>query len=195
MILLIDNYDSFTYNLFQLIGGINPNIQVVRNDQITVQDIEKLSPSHIILSPGPGYPAQAGICEVVIRSFAEKIPILGICLGHQAICEVYGATIGHAKRLMHGKQGTIQLDRDCCLFHGLPEKIKAARYHSLAARQDTLSEELEVTAVDEIGEIMAVQHRKFAVYGLQFHPESIMTPQGKAILENFLGNETGERAD
>ncbi|KAF1084366.1 Aminodeoxychorismate/anthranilate synthase component 2 [Sporotomaculum syntrophicum] len=186
MILLIDNYDSFAYNLVQLAGSINPDIQVVRNDELTVPEIEALQPSHIILSPGPGYPHDAGICEDVVYRLAGKVPILGVCLGHQAICEVYGAEITHAKRLMHGKQCTVTLDNECPLFQGLPGRIEAARYHSLAARNDTLPAQLQVIAIDELGEVMAVRHNKYQVYGVQFHPESIMTPQGQVVIKNFL---------
>lgn len=186
MILLIDNYDSFSYNLVQLAGGINPDIKVVRNDALTPDDIRILAPSHIILSPGPGYPKDAGICEEVIREFAGKVPILGVCLGHQAICEVFGAQITHAVRLMHGKKSAIQLKADNPIFKGLPDVIDAARYHSLIAKSDTIPDELEVIAADSIGEVMAVKHKHFDLYGLQFHPESILTPQGAVILKNFL---------
>lgn len=186
MILLIDNYDSFTYNLFQLTAGINSDVRVVRNDALTVKEIEALRPSHILLSPGPGYPKDAGVCEEAIRCFAGKVPILGVCLGHQAICEVFGATISHAEQLMHGKKSRIRLKRDP-IFAGLPERIDAARYHSLIARRDTLPEDLIVIAEDgDIGEVMAVRHAKFAVYGLQFHPESVLTPQGETMMRNFL---------
>ncbi len=186
MILLIDNYDSFSYNLYQMIGEINPDIRVIRNDEWTTDEIEKLHPSHIILSPGPGKPENAGICEEVIRKLGEKIPILGVCLGHQAICEVYGAVITYASKLMHGKQSEICLDQYSRLFEGLENKIKVARYHSLAAKKDTIPEILKVTAKTEDGEIMAVEHKTCPVYGLQFHPESILTPQGKHILKNFM---------
>ena len=186
MILLIDNYDSFSYNLYQLIGKIRQDIRVIRNDELTVEEIAELPCDHIVLSPGPGKPEQAGICEDVVRAFAGKIPILGVCLGHQAICEVYGATVTYAKQLMHGKQSMLRLDTDCPIFKGLPETVPAARYHSLAALPDTLPEELLVTAVTEEGEVMAVAHRDFPVYGLQFHPESILTPDGEVMIRNFL---------
>lgn len=186
MILLIDNYDSFSYNLVQLAGGVNPDIRVIRNDELTVAGIEKLHPSHLILSPGPGYPVDAGICEEAIRGLAARIPILGVCLGHQAICEVYGAEITHARRLMHGKQSTIYLDNNCLLFRGLPRQIEAGRYHSLAAQDKTVNTPLQVTARDEAGEVMAVKHMQYPVYGVQFHPESILTPLGQVILDNFL---------
>lgn len=186
MVLLIDNYDSFSYNVYQLVGSINPDMKVIRNDEMTVEEIEALAPSHIILSPGPGRPADAGICEEVIRHFQGRIPILGICLGHQAICEVYGAVITYARELMHGKQSIASLDNDSKLFAGMQKQITVARYHSLAADPDTMPDCLQVTATTQDGEVMAVQHREYPVYGVQFHPESVLTPEGKAILENFL---------
>ena len=186
MVLLIDNYDSFSYNLVQMAGSIRPDIKVIRNDAMTVEEIEALAPSHIILSPGPGYPKDAGVCEEIVKKLEGKIPILGVCLGHQAICEVYGGTIAHAKELMHGKQSEVKLDLKSAMFAGMDEEIKAARYHSLALKEDTLPEELRVTATALDGEVMAVEHKKYPVYGLQFHPESILTPNGKKILENFF---------
>ena len=186
MILLIDNYDSFSYNLYQLIGGINPDIRVIRNDEMTVDEIRALAPSHLILSPGPGRPADAGICEAAAVELAGEIPILGVCLGHQAICEAFGGVVSYAKRLMHGKQSRITLDRDCPLFAGLPETIPAARYHSLAAPEDMLPACLKVAARTLDGEVMAVAHKEYPIYGLQFHPESILTPDGPTILRNFL---------
>lgn len=187
MILIIDNYDSFTYNLVQLAAGINPSVQVVRNDALTAQQIAALAPERIILSPGPGYPKDAGVCEDVIGTLGGTIPILGVCLGHQAICEVYGATITHARTLMHGKKSNISIDNTHPLFAGLPAVIEAARYHSLIAAEETVPDTLRVIAKDEGGEVMAVAHRDFAVYGLQFHPESVLTPMGDAIMKNFLG--------
>ncbi len=186
MTLLIDNYDSFSYNLYQLVGALDPDIRVIRNDAMTAPEIAELSPDRIILSPGPGRPADAGVCEDVIRQLAGSIPILGVCLGHQAICEVYGATVTYAKRLMHGKQSDAALDRSCPLFAGLPETIPVARYHSLAADPDTVPASLRVTARTADGEIMAVSHTEYAVFGVQFHPESILTPHGEIILKNFL---------
>lgn len=186
MILLIDNYDSFSYNLVQFFGTINPDIKVIRNDELTVEEIEALAPSHIVLSPGPGYPKDAGVCEEVVRQLQGKIPILGVCLGHQGICEVYGAKICHAKQLMHGKQSLVNIDTKKPIFAGLPEEIKVARYHSLIADIGSMPEELEVIATDAINEVMAVKHRKYDVYGLQFHPESILTPEGMTMIENFL---------
>jgi anthranilate synthase component 2 len=187
MILLIDNYDSFSYNLFQLIGSIDPDVMVVRNDAVTVKEIESMNPKAIIISPGPGKPSDAGICIEVVRHFAGRVPILGVCLGHQAICEAFGATVSYARELMHGKQSEITVDNTCSLFRGLPGKIEAARYHSLAALRDTIPDVLVVTARTEDGEIMAVRHRDYDIYGVQFHPESILTPMGRTILLNFLG--------
>lgn len=189
MILLIDNYDSFSYNLFQLFGSMEPDIRVIRNDRLTVEEIRGMAPERIILSPGPGYPKDAGVCEDVVRQLRGEIPLLGVCLGHQAICEVFGAAIVHARELMHGKQSMITLDQDCPLFAGLKSQIPAARYHSLIAGSETMPDCLTVTARDETGQIMAVQHNSDPVYGLQFHPESILTPDGMTILRNFLNIE------
>lgn len=186
MILLIDNYDSFSYNLVQLAGSINPDIRVIRNDELSIDEIIALRPSHIILSPGPGYPKDAGVCEQVVKEMKGKVPILGVCLGHQGICEAFGATITLAKQLMHGKQSDIHIANGSLIFHGLPPVIKAARYHSLIAQKESLPDELLVIAEDNDGEIMAVQHRSYDIYGLQFHPESILTPMGDTIMKNFL---------
>ncbi|MDR1000353.1 MAG: aminodeoxychorismate/anthranilate synthase component II [Clostridiales bacterium] len=185
MILLIDNFDSFSYNLYQMIGAITPQITIIRNNQRTVAEIESLEPDGIIISPGPGRPADAGVCEELIGRVTGKIPILGVCLGHQAICEAFGGVITYAKHLMHGKASGITL-YESDLFAGLPDTMYVARYHSLAAQADTLPCCLRVTALANDGEIMAVQHRQYPVYGLQFHPESILTPLGKTILENFV---------
>ena len=186
MILLIDNYDSFSYNLYQLVGEINPDIRVIRNDELTVEEIRMLAPERIILSPGPGRPENAGIIIELVQKLGADIPILGVCLGHQAICAAYGARITYAKKLMHGKQSEARFATDSPLFCGCPERALVARYHSLAADPDTLPEELQITAQTDDGEVMAVQHRTFPVYGVQFHPESIMTPDGKKMLKNFL---------
>ena len=186
MILLIDNYDSFSYNLYQLIGEIEPDIRVIRNDEMTVAQIEELAPSKIILSPGPGRPEDAGIIVEAAKTVCQKIPTLGVCLGHQAICAAYGAKVTYAKKLMHGKQSTITFTGDSPLFCGVPEKAPVARYHSLAADPDTIPDCFEVSAVADDGEIMAVRHRKFPIFGVQFHPESIMTPDGKTMLKNFI---------
>ncbi|MBE5998572.1 MAG: aminodeoxychorismate/anthranilate synthase component II [Eubacteriales bacterium] len=187
MILIIDNYDSFSYNLYQMTGTITPEIEVIRNDALTVEEIGALAPEAILLSPGPGRPADAGVCEEVVRALGAKIPILGVCLGHQAICEAYGASIVHAAQLMHGRQSLIAVDDACPLFEQLPETVPAARYHSLAVREDTLPPELHVMARAQDGEVMAVQHRTDPVFGVQFHPESIMTPDGMQMLQNFIG--------
>lgn len=185
MILLIDNYDSFSYNLVQVAGSVESDIKVVRNDKITVDEIRKLNPTHIILSPGPGYPKDAGICEDVIKELKGEYPILGVCLGHQAICEVFGATITHAEKLMHGKQSEVKVNTDCKIFDDMDELQNVARYHSLVATN--IPEELQVTSADtEKGEVMAVKHKYYEIYGLQFHPESILTPNGKKMLENFI---------
>ena len=186
MILLIDNYDSFSYNLYQLIGEIDSDIRVIRNDEMTVEEISTLQPERMILSPGPGRPEGAGVIIEVVRTLGRDIPILGVCLGHQAICAAFGTVITYAKELMHGKQSDVKFDMDCPLFQGCPEIAPVARYHSLAADAGTMSEELKVTAATTDGEIMAVQHREYPVYGVQFHPESIMTPHGKQMLENFI---------
>ena len=186
MILLIDNYDSFSYNLYQLVGEIEPDIRVIRNDQMTVEEIRAQKPERIILSPGPGRPEQAGVTMEAVTALGGEIPILGVCLGHQAICEAFGGVVSYAKELMHGKPSQVVLDRSCPLFRGLPATIQAARYHSLAAVEDTLPERLTVTARTDDGEVMAVQYKDRPVYGLQFHPESILTPVGNQILKNFL---------
>ena len=186
MILLIDNYDSFSYNLFQQAAAIEPDTQVVRNDALTVSEIEDLHPSHISLSPGPGYPKDAGICEEVVKKLGGSILILGVCLGHQAICEAFGGRIEHAQQLMHGKQSIVEVDTEEPLFKGLAKKTMVARYHSLVAAPDSLPECLKVISRDERGEIMAVRHKTMPIYGVQFHPESILTPQGTTIMKNFL---------
>ena len=186
MILLIDNYDSFSYNLYQLIGEIEPDIRVIRNDEMTVDEIKDLNPDRIILSPGPGRPEDAGVIIQVAKTLGQDIPILGVCLGHQAICQAFGAVITYAKELMHGKQSDVRFSAECPLFIGCPETAPVARYHSLAADEDTIPEELMVTAVTADGEVMAVQHKEFPVFGVQFHPESIMTPDGKTMIKNFI---------
>jgi anthranilate synthase component 2 len=186
MILLIDNYDSFSYNLYQLVGSLNPDIRVVRNDSLTPSDVKTMNPEAVILSPGPGRPADAGICEQVIRGLKGLVPIMGVCLGHQAIAEAYGASVTYAKELMHGKQSTVRPDRTSALFRNLPETIRVGRYHSLAVDESTLPETLRVTARSDDGEVMALEDTEHCVCGMQFHPESIMTPEGPAILKNFL---------
>lgn len=186
MILLIDNYDSFSFNLYQLIGEIDPDIKVIRNDEMSIEEIRALSPDRIILSPGPGRPEDAGIIVEVAKTVGKEVPTLGVCLGHQAICMAYGATITYAKELMHGKQSEVDFDNNCLLFEDCPPKALVARYHSLAAQTSTIPECLKITAVTEDDEVMAVQHRDYPIYGVQFHPESIMTPDGKAMLRSFI---------
>lgn len=188
MVLLIDNYDSFSYNLVQLVGDITGgNIKVVRNDEITLKEIETMKPSHIILSPGPGRPAGAGVCEDVVRTFKDKTPILGVCLGHQGICEVFGADVTYAGKLMHGKQSIVVMNTDAPIFEGLEKEELCARYHSLVADKESIPDELQVIAYDKAEkEVMAVRHKKYNIYGVQFHPESVLTPNGRKIVENFL---------
>lgn len=186
MILLIDNYDSFSYNLYQLVGELCPQLRVIRNDEMSVAEIKALAPEKIIISPGPGRPEDAGIIIDVIRSLSPQIPTLGVCLGHQAICAAFGAEITYAKHLMHGKQSVVKLDNEATIFRWCNETEPVARYHSLAADPVTVPPSLKVTAVAEDGEIMAVEHRQFPIYGVQFHPESILTPNGKLMLKAFL---------
>ena len=185
MTLLIDNYDSFSYNLYQLVGALGPPVRVIRNDEMTLEEIRALHPDRIILSPGPGRPEDAGITMAAVQ-LGQEGPLLGVCLGHQAICAAFGGTVTYARQLMHGKQSRVTFDRTCSLFRGLPEQGLVARYHSLAVAADTLPPELKATARTEDGEIMAVQHRQYPIYGVQFHPESIMTPEGKTMLKNFI---------
>ena len=185
MILMIDNYDSFTYNLYQYIGTFEDDIQVVRNDKITIEEIRKLAPDRIVLSPGPKSPKEAGICMDVVKEFYDKIPMLGICLGHQCIGEALGGTVSYAKALFHGKQSLITHDGSS-IFTGIDTPVKVARYHSLAVQRDTLPDCLKVLAETEDGEIMAMRHLEYPVVGLQFHPESIYTQHGKRMIENFI---------
>lgn len=193
MILLIDNYDSFTYNLYQYMGIFDRDIQVVRNDKITVDEIKKRSPEKIVFSPGPKSPEDAGICVDVVRKFYDKIPILGICLGHQSIGAAFGAEIVHAKVLMHGKQSLIT-HSGRGIFRGIPNPVRVARYHSLAVDEKTLSPDFEILARTEDGEIMAMEHRRYPVVGIQFHPESVFTEHGKKMIENFLNYDKGRGA-
>ena len=186
MILLIDNYDSFSYNLYQLVGDIEPNVRVVRNDAITAEEIAALAPEAIFLSPGPGRPEDAGICMEVIRRFTGQIPIFGVCLGHQAICAALGGRVGYAKQLMHGKVSQVTAEQDSRLFAGMASPFPVARYHSLAAEEESLPPQLRITARTADGEVMAVEHRTAPVCGVQFHPESVMTPDGERIVRNFL---------
>lgn len=186
MIVLIDNYDSFSYNLYQLLGTITPDIKVIRNDEMSIAQIMDLHADHIVLSPGPGRPENAGLLLEIVKTFGRTTPILGVCLGHQAICAAYGASITYARELMHGKQSVITTTEDV-LFEQCPAAFPAARYHSLAVDPETLPDCLVITAVADDGEIMAVRHQRDPVFGVQFHPESIMTPDGITILQNFAG--------
>ena len=187
MILLIDNYDSFSYNLYQLIGAINPDIKVIRNDEMTIDEIAEIAPEKIIISPGPGRPENSGIITELASTISREIPTLGVCLGHQGICYAYGGEVTYANQLMHGKQSQISINTNCPIFKGLSENLMVARYHSLIVSPDSLPECLNVTAKTEKGEIMAVEHKEYPIYGVQFHPESILTPYGKQIISNFIG--------
>ncbi|AIZ55955.1 anthranilate synthase component 2 [Candidatus Methanoplasma termitum] len=186
MLLIIDNYDSFTYNLYQIAGLFTADIKVVLNDKFTVKEIEEMDPSHIIISPGPGRPEDAGICEEVILAFQRKVPLLGICLGHQAICQAYGSVVTYAKELVHGKRCAVHIANGNPIFRHLPPMLEAGRYHSLAVDRSTIPDELLVIAETDDGEVMGVKHRSYDVFGLQFHPESILTKGGEKIIENFL---------
>jgi len=188
MLFMIDNYDSFTYNLVQYLGELGEDIRVFRNDRITIQEIEVLNPERIVISPGPCTPKEAGISIEVILHFAGKVPILGVCLGHQAIGAAFGGEVVRAGRLMHGKTSQILHDGKT-IFKGLPNPFEATRYHSLMIRRETLPDCLELSAWTDIGEIMGVRHREFVIEGVQFHPESILTVVGKDLLRNFLGFE------
>jgi anthranilate synthase/aminodeoxychorismate synthase-like glutamine amidotransferase len=185
MILMIDNYDSFTYNLVQYLGELGADMQVYRNDQITVAEIERLAPEKIVISPGPCTPKEAGISCDVIRHFAGRVPLLGVCLGHQCIGEVFGGEIVRAPALFHGKTSLIYHDGKT-IFRGLPRPFEATRYHSLVIRRETLPECLELSAETDDGVIMGVRHRELPIEGVQFHPESILTHEGKKLLANFL---------
>lgn len=185
MILMIDNYDSFTYNLVQYLKQLDEEVVVKRNDEITIDDIEKMKPSVIIISPGPGKPSSAGISLETVRTFSGRIPILGVCLGHQTIAEAFGGDIILAKKLMHGKVSTVKSDGKT-IFQGLGQNFQAMRYHSLAVKKETLPDVFDITAESEDGEIMGIRHKTHLTEGVQFHPESIMTPVGKRLLKNFL---------
>jgi anthranilate synthase/aminodeoxychorismate synthase-like glutamine amidotransferase len=185
MLLVIDNYDSFTYNLVQYFGELGANLQVFRNDRITLEEIDRLQPEKLCVSPGPGTPQDAGISRNAIRTFGPRIPVLGVCLGHQAIGDVFGGDVVRAPRLMHGKTSAIHHSGKG-VFAGLPNPFEATRYHSLIVQRDTLPDCLEVTAQTDQDEIMGLQHREFPIHGVQFHPESILTLEGKKLLRNFL---------
>lgn len=186
MILMIDNYDSFVYNLYQLLGSLGEEIKVVRNDAMTIKQIEEMQPEMIVLSPGPGRPSEAGVCEEVIRTFYQKIPMLGICLGHQAMIESFGGQITYAKKIMHGKSSLITVDEKEPLFQGLSSRVEVARYHSLAGDENNWPDSLKIIAYSDDHEIMAIKHKDYPVYGLQFHPESILTKDGPQMMKNLL---------
>jgi anthranilate synthase component 2 len=190
MILLVDNYDSFSYNLYQMIGELNPNIKVVRNDELSLSEIGEINPDSIVISPGPGRPKDAGISIDLIREFHDKVPILGICLGHQAIYEAFGGNISYSKILMHGKSSEIVIDNENPLFYNLSSEISVGRYHSLSAREETLPEHFSIIAKSkDDNEIMGIAHNDFPIYGLQFHPESILSSNGFEIVKNFLNHD------
>lgn len=186
MILIVDNYDSFAFNLYQMAGAVRSDIRVVRNDDMDADGILALAPDAVILSPGPGRPEDAGVCMGAVRRLAGTTPILGVCLGHQAMCAAYGATVGYAKELVQGRAAPVETVEDSVLFTSLPRTFPAARYHALAVEESTLPRELRVTARAADGEVMAVEHRALPLFGLQFHPESVMTPDGAALIRNFL---------
>jgi len=185
MILMIDNYDSFTYNLVQYLSELGKKLVIYRNDKINIEEIKKLKPSHIVISPGPGRPSEAGISEEVIREFGPKIPLLGVCLGHQGIGEVFGGRVIRAENLMHGKTSMIYHNSDL-LFKDISNPFEATRYHSLIVEKKSLPDIFQVTAWTKVNEIMGLKHKKFPIWGVQFHPESILTKQGKQLLKNFI---------
>jgi len=186
MILVIDNYDSFTYNLVQYLGELGAELSVYRNDKVNIEEIRKLKPKKIIISPGPGTPLQAGVSNAVIKTFGKDIPLLGVCLGHQCLAHVYGGKIVRAKRLMHGKTSLIYHNGKILLYQGLKNPFVATRYHSLLVKRDTLPDCMEITAETKEGEIMGIRHKSYPLWGVQFHPESILTEEGKKLLGNFL---------
>jgi anthranilate synthase component 2 len=185
MIVLIDNYDSFTYNLYQYLGTFEEDIKVIRNDEMTVEEVKALNPDRIVLSPGPKTPKEAGICVELIQKLYKDIPILGICLGHQSIGEAFGATVSYAKAIYHGKSSMIKHDGKG-IFNGITNPTQVARYHSLAIIEGTLNDDFEITAKTDDGEIMGIRHKEYKLIGLQFHPESIYTPEGLKMIENFI---------
>jgi para-aminobenzoate synthetase component 2 len=193
MILVIDNYDSFTYNLVQYLGELGEDVAVFRNDEIALDEIRRMAPDHILISPGPCTPNEAGISLAVIDAFKGKIPILGVCLGHQSIAQAFGGDVVRADKLMHGKTSSIHHDGRT-IFDGMPNPFTATRYHSLIVKRDTLPECLEISAETQDGEIMGLRHKEYAVEGVQFHPESIMTEEGRRMLQNFLSYKEGVRA-
>ncbi len=187
-VLIVDNYDSFVYNLYQRLGELGATPTVVRNDAVTLTDVRHMAPDALVLSPGPGHPSNVrdfGVCADLLRHMSSYVPTLGVCLGHQGIASVFGGRVGHAVRLLHGKSSSIRHDGRT-IFEGLPNPFTAGRYHSLAIDRDAMPSELEVSATSEDGEVMAVRHRRFPIEGVQFHPESVLTPDGPALLANFL---------
>ena len=192
MVLLIDNYDSFSYNLYQLIGifldDIKKDIKVIKNDKLTLREIEKLNPKLIVISPGPGKPKDAGLCIDIIKYFYKIIPIFGVCLGHQAICEAFNAKVDYANKIMHGKTSIINIDNCSKIFKNLPKMIKIARYHSLSVQRNTIPKCLKIIALSDDNEIMAVEHKYYPIYGVQFHPESVMTENGVDIMKNLFNS-------
>ncbi|MFP5212146.1 MAG: anthranilate synthase component II [Acidobacteriota bacterium] len=193
MIAMIDNYDSFTYNLVQYLQMLGAEVRVARNDAVTVEEVAGWNPDGIVISPGPCRPETAGISVALIKAFTGRVPVLGVCLGHQAIAVAFGGDVVHAKRLMHGKVSTVTADGKS-IFKGIREPFQAMRYHSLAVLRETLPDCLEVTAESEDGEIMGIRHREHETEGIQFHPESIMTPMGKRLLRNFLSKTNGSQS-
>jgi len=185
MILIIDNYDSFTYNLVQYIGSINPNLEVHRNDKIPLEEIKKIKPEHIVISPGPGKPEDAGLSIDIVKEFGKIIPIFGICLGHQAITVAFGGKVDRANEIVHGKTSKIT-HNGSAIFREIPHSFEATRYHSLVAMEDSFPDELKITANTSNGLIMALEHKEYLIYGVQFHPESIVTEYGMKMVENFL---------
>lgn len=185
MIVIIDNYDSFTYNLYQYVGEINPEVKVFRNDEVTIETLNQIDIDHIIISPGPGFPKDSGISKEVIKTLGKDIPILGVCLGHQCIGEVFGGRIIHAEQMVHGKTSMIT-HNEIDLFQGLENPLKVTRYHSLVVDRDSIDDDLIITAESSDGEIMGLKHKKYPIFGVQFHPESIATQDGKELLKNFL---------
>ncbi len=194
MVLIIDNYDSFTYNVYQALSTMAEKVTVVRNDEISAKDLEKMNLSHLVISPGPGRPEGAGISKESIELMAGRLPILGVCLGHQAIGEVYGSEVVHAAKLMHGKSSSIEHGGNG-LYRGLPNPFEAIRYHSLGLKRSTIPSDLEITSEADDGEVMGIRHRTLLVEGVQFHPESFGTIDGNRIFENFLMQEGGTRND
>ena len=183
---IVDNYDSFSYNLFQAVGAVDPDVIVVRNDAVTREGLLDLDPDRIVLSPGPGRPEDAGICVEAVRLLRGKVPILGVCLGHQAICVAYGATVTYAPELMHGKSSEVEVDTGSAIYRCVSPRTVVGRYHSLAVDQSTLPSDLRVTALTDDGEVMSVEDTGRKVFGLQFHPESILTPEGPRMIADFM---------